>query len=193
LPLRKARPSIVHLTAGGQVVEALAMGSNVAIRRIRADEANGLRDVRLAALAADPDAFGSTYERELGYDESVWVSWAREGAEGPDGAIFVAAGDPVPVGMVMVRLEAHDPSRAHVYGLWVEPGHRGKGLGAALTDATIAWARQRGAAEIALLVVATNDAAARLYRRIGFRDTGRTKTLGRDAGVVELEMARPLP
>jgi ribosomal protein S18 acetylase RimI-like enzyme len=169
------------------------MEPKVAVRRIRADEAAQLREVRLAALARDPDTFGSTYERELAYEPSVWTNRAAEGAEDADGAVFVADGKAGFDGMVMVRLESENPRRAHIYGLWVAPESRHAGLGAALTRATVDWARRRGATEIALTVVAANEAAAALYRGLGFVETGFTKTLGRDASVVELEMARPLP
>jgi ribosomal protein S18 acetylase RimI-like enzyme len=168
------------------------MESSVTIRRIRADEADGLREVRLAALARDPEAFGSTYARELAYEPGVWAERAAEGAGDPDGAIYIAEDAATPVGMVMVRLEDENPSRAHIYGLWVSPESRRAGLGTALTQATVDWARGRGAAEIALTVVAANQGAALLYRRLGFGETGRTKTLGRDPNVLELEMAMSL-
>jgi ribosomal protein S18 acetylase RimI-like enzyme len=168
------------------------MGSSATIRRIRADEADGLREVRLAALARDPKAFGSTYARELAYEPGVWAKRAAEGAGDRDGAIFIAEAADAPVGMVMVRLEAEDERRAHIYGLWVAPESRRAGLGWALTQATIDWARDRGAVEITLTVVAANEGAALLYRRLGFRETGRTMALGRDPSVLELEMAMPL-
>jgi len=36
----------------------------VHIRHVLASEAGRLRELRLASLAADPDAFGSTYARD---------------------------------------------------------------------------------------------------------------------------------
>jgi ribosomal protein S18 acetylase RimI-like enzyme len=168
------------------------MPSQGAVRRIRADEAVALRGVRLAALAADPDAFGSTYEREVAFEAEVWETRAREGANDAETATFVADGEAGLVGIVTVRLESDEPGRAHVYGLWVAPASRGSGLGSALTQAVVDWAGGRGAAEVVLLVVVSNAAAIALYRRLGFVDSGLRKTLGRDPTVEEIEMIRPL-
>ncbi len=44
----------------------------VEVRRIGADEWSAFREVRLAALAESPAAFGSTLEREIAFDDDVW-------------------------------------------------------------------------------------------------------------------------
>jgi hypothetical protein len=41
--------------------------AGVHVRRVRADEADALRDIRLRALADTPLAFGSTHAREAAY------------------------------------------------------------------------------------------------------------------------------
>jgi GNAT superfamily N-acetyltransferase len=52
----------------------------------------------------------------------------------------------------------------------VEPA-RGGGLGRALVEALEAWARERGATRVQLLVDEENLAALGFYRRIGWRPT----------------------
>jgi ribosomal protein S18 acetylase RimI-like enzyme len=47
-------------------------------------------------------------------------------------------------------------------------------VGRALTEAVIAWAGAKGARSLTRWVVATNVAAAELYRRAGFVETGET-------------------
>jgi GNAT superfamily N-acetyltransferase len=59
--------------------------------------------------------------------------------------------------------------------LYVEPSHRGRGIGAALLDAACARARDAGCAAIDLEVDAAHAHAARLYARRGFRRLGRTR------------------
>jgi hypothetical protein len=62
------------------------------IRRIRADEFEGLRRVRLAALAGDPDAFWSQHENEAVRPEEYWRSRAARGAASDTEPLWVAEG-----------------------------------------------------------------------------------------------------
>jgi ribosomal protein S18 acetylase RimI-like enzyme len=62
-------------------------------------------------------------------------------------------------------------------GLAVHPDMRGRGVGSALLDAVIAFARERGLATVRLDVVDTNPDARRLYERKHFVATA-THTYG---------------
>ena len=66
----------------------------------------------------------------------------------------------------------------HKYGaiqnVGVTPAHRGRGIGSALIYAALAGFQQVGLPRVYLEVTAQNDAAVKLYNRLGFR---RTKTL----------------
>jgi ribosomal protein S18 acetylase RimI-like enzyme len=67
------------------------------------------------------------------------------------------------------------PENAHVSGitgLAVAPGARGRGVASALLAAAGQHARERGARKLSLRVLSTNDAALRLYERLGFRREG---------------------
>ncbi len=58
-------------------------------------------------------------------------------------------------------------------GMGIERDHRGKGLGPALLDAALAWARATGTiAWVELGVFSTNPRARRLYERFGFERIG---------------------
>ncbi len=56
--------------------------------------------------------------------------------------------------------------------MWVAPEERGKGVGRALVDAVIVWARANGFARLRLEVVDDNAPAVALYARKGFARTG---------------------
>jgi len=165
-------------------------GLGVHVRRVRADEADALRDLRLRALADTPLAFGSTHAREAAYPPERWTTWARESAAGPSQATFLAfdrAG--MPVGLAFAVVDP-DGQRAHLYAMWVAPEARRAGAGAALVDAVVDWTRTTDARALATAVTIGNDAAARLYERAGFRDTGSREPLGHsDAEVAVLERA----
>ncbi|HYH50714.1 MAG TPA: GNAT family N-acetyltransferase [Acidimicrobiia bacterium] len=57
-------------------------------------------------------------------------------------------------------------------GMFVAAGRRGGGVGSALLEAVIAWARQQNAHKISLAAWTTNHAAIGLYARYGFRVEG---------------------
>jgi ribosomal protein S18 acetylase RimI-like enzyme len=166
--------------------------SSVVIHAVRAGEAERLREIRLRALLDSPDAFGSTHARELQFPPATWTERAARSGRGDEDVTFVAEDSGRWVGMAVGHVEPEDPSRAGLYGLWVEPAARGSGVGLALTDALADWAHSRRAEWLLLLVIESNAGAIRLYHRAGFTETGRIVPLPRDPSVVEIEMVRPL-
>jgi ribosomal protein S18 acetylase RimI-like enzyme len=150
------------------------------VRRIRPDEGETLRAIRLRALADAPLAFGSTHARENAYPPERWRDWAQASSAGGAQAFFFATDAPsdAPVGLASGAIRDTDPRTAHLYAMWVAPEARGSGAGAALVDAVVGWARERGAARVLTEVTVGNDTAARLYERAGFRDTGERAPLG---------------
>lgn len=141
------------------------------VRRLRADEAALFKTLRLRALADAPQAFGSTHAEESQRTDDIWAARLAAPALGShlQGWPFAAEVDGQPVGLAWVKM---DGAAAWVYQVWVAPEARGRGVGAALLDAAITWARARKAAEVRLDVTAGDGAAARLYRRMGFVDVG---------------------
>ena len=57
---------------------------------------------------------------------------------------------------------------AHLSVLAVGAGAEGKGVGTALIDRCVAWARQRGSDRLTLSALVTNNRARALYERKGF-------------------------
>ena len=161
----------------------------ITVDRIRADEADLLRDVRLAALADAPGAFASTHERESGFDSAEWERRATAASSGRAAASFFArdaAGQVV--GLVGVFENRVDPATAELVSMWVSPSGRGQGVGSALVERAIGWAGEAGYARIELWVARGNDAAERLYARRGFTVTGDVQPLPSDPCKNELRM-----
>ena len=57
-------------------------------------------------------------------------------------------------------------------GMGVAKGYRGTGVGSALMDYAIRWARGKGVEKIELSVFSTNETAIRLYEKFGFEREG---------------------
>lgn len=61
-----------------------------------------------------------------------------------------------------------DPRAAFVFNMYVEPGHRGRGLARLLLEAMHTWCRAEGIERLALNAT---EAGARVYRALGYRET----------------------
>jgi ribosomal protein S18 acetylase RimI-like enzyme len=158
----------------------------VRLRRLRADEVEPLRELRLRALSEDPGAFAETLEEARDRPLEDWVGWAADASV----VIVVAIEGERWVGMVACR--QLEPGSTWLTALWVDPAHRGGGLGSRLIEAAADWAREQGAATLELSVTTNNDAAARLYGRTGFIETGRRRPLPSDPSRTEVFLSRPL-
>jgi ribosomal protein S18 acetylase RimI-like enzyme len=138
-----------------------------------------VRPLRLRALREDPDSFGSTLEREQDRPDSDWRIWI-------DGTL-IAFDRGTPVGMANLNL---DREPAEIFGVWVAPEARGKGVGRLLVETLLERAGDR---PIVLCVAESAHAARRLYERMGFRPTGATGALrpGSDLRTIDLRRESP--
>jgi len=153
------------------------------VRRAALGDEPILRELRLAALSDAPDAFGSTYEREMARTTSDWQRWMSPGVTfilyEPAGARGIVAG----------MHDDTDPAVVHLMAMWVHPEIRGSGGADELVTALAAWAQSAGAKWLRLKVIQGNDRARHFYERMGFRSTGHEAVRERD-GLIEAEMER---
>jgi len=70
--------------------------------------------------------------------------------------------------VVGYALAFHSEARAEIHSIAVAPAERGRGVAIALLRRIIALLRRRGFETISLNVRLENDAAIRLYRKLGF-------------------------
>ena len=162
--------------------------STPVVRRVTADDADRLREIRLDALAADPEAFGSTLQRDEALPDEHWRVWAAASATGGDQAVFVGEAETGLVGLVAGFRDTARPRDIHLVSMWVASSWRGAGLGRRLVDALVTWARESDADGVTLWVTDQNDGARRLYEAVGFRSTGRTQPLPSHPQLTETEL-----
>ncbi len=144
------------------------MGESPAMRieRLPAGAWERLRRVRLAALAQAPEAFGSTYAECVLWEPAQWRAQLERIPT------FVAVIDGADVGMVRGVESERSDAAAYLISMWVAPEARRRGVGGALIDAVVGWARGLGKAELLLHARDYNSGAIALYEREGFRATG---------------------
>jgi RimJ/RimL family protein N-acetyltransferase len=94
--------------------------------------------------------------------------WDEQGAQ-----LVALDGDRV-IGSLSMRRDT-SPATRHVatFGMFVVADRRGRGIGAALLEEALSWARSFGVERIELTVYPHNEAAIALYRRFGFVEEGR--------------------
>ena len=147
------------------------------VRVLGGDDWRAWRDIRLRALRDSPDAFGSTYARELGLTEADW----RRRLEDPGAVSVLVLDEGRPVGMGGGYPDL--PGWLHVVAMWVDPAARRRGVGREVLDALQRWAGGRGL-RLHLDVSTTNPGARTAYERYGFTGTGETRPLREGSGAV---------
>ena len=162
------------------------------IRRSRASEWRVLRDLRLRALESDPLAFGSTLAQERALDDERWRDRATSESESSTSARWVA--EDTSGRLVGSLVIAEVERKVYVFGMWVEPQHRGWGIGARLLDAGLTWARSRFPGRpVHLDVNPRQTAAIRLYESRGFLRSAPDRPLGHTPGESRYEMMLQAP
>jgi len=163
------------------------------IRELGGDDADAYVALRRAALMDSPLAFGaSPYDDFVSAPEAVREQLRRS----PEWVILGAFQDDL-IGAVGVFRDRHVKAshKAHVWGMYVSPHHRGRGVAAALLRAAIWHARSLPGVACAHLAVSSAAPAARhLYEQAGFVVWGTEPDALRSEGhaVAEYHMALDL-
>jgi RimJ/RimL family protein N-acetyltransferase len=143
------------------------------IRRLTPSDASAYQSLRLAALQDTPSAFGSSHEEER--DRPVSEIEARL-AVASDSGVFGAFEVDTLVGLVGLRRESMKnlAHKVRIWGMYVVPAARGKGVGRALLLEALALARSTPEiTRVNLSANAGNVAAVHLYESAGFQIFGR--------------------
>ena len=158
--------------------------SDFTVRNAAPGDATAL--VRLARdVGAEPEGWLISTSRWRGAGEER--RYLRSLRRSRDAAVFVAEAPEGIVGRLSVGRDPH-PASAHVadLGLMVAKGHRRRGIGRALLERAVEWARGAGVSKLELHVFPHNDPAIRLYEAFGFRREGyRERHYRRNGGLVD--------
>jgi len=141
------------------------------VRLLAPADAEEFVRVRGRALGEEPLAFSACPEDDRASDRDA----VRTMLADPGRSAIFGAFAPELIGVVGIRREARQKGshKAHVWGMYVAPAHRGAGAGRALLEAAIAHARTLdGIRQIQLSVSEATPAARSLYERCGFRAWG---------------------
>jgi ribosomal protein S18 acetylase RimI-like enzyme len=153
------------------------------IRQLTPDQWQELKQIRLSALADAPQMFLSSFEVEKDYEDAQWE------LEFKRGDWYAGYVDGEPACMMGVTKEADAPvDECYIEYMWVLPRLRRYGVASLLLDEVLGNLRVAGCATVFLWVLTGNDAAARLYRGMGFDWTGVSQPLADRPGSFERQM-----
>ncbi|MEU6238774.1 GNAT family N-acetyltransferase [Kitasatospora sp. NPDC047058] len=158
----------------------------IELRALTSDDWPLFRELRLAALAEAPYAFGSTLAAWQGEGDRE-ERWRSRLIPGALDLVALVDGEP----SAMATGVPGDGS-AELISMWVGPKARGRGVGARLIAEIGQWAARQGFSTLRLAVMPHNPHAIALYERAGFTDTGEPGDLLPDGVGRELLMAKPL-
>ncbi|MDX2017276.1 MAG: GNAT family N-acetyltransferase [Planctomycetota bacterium] len=162
------------------------------IRRLVPEDAPAYVALRREMLADAPLSFASSVESDRGVNEDgVRLSLTRRA---PEVYAIVGAferGERLVAAAGLTREER--PKRRHVAGIWgvyVTPACRGRGLAREVVGRAIEIARGWGVSKVQLSVSETAPAALRVYERLGFVAWGRESDALRvdGTGAAEIHM-----
>ena len=145
------------------------------VRILTAADAEAFWNIRLRALREDPESVGVSYEEilERGIAGAAQGLYRKGAAQ--DDATFGAFDGGTLVGVVGFRREEETKKRhkASIWGIYVTPEMRGKGVGKTLLESAIAYAKTLpGLERINLTAVVTSKEARRLFISLGFTAYG---------------------
>jgi RimJ/RimL family protein N-acetyltransferase len=147
-----------------------AHSETITIRPVTEEDVAAYRDLRLEALREHPEAFGADYQTNLAEPMDYWIERVRKNVGGDTGIIYLALDSGSLVGMTGI-FRGTSPKNIHsgmIWGVFVRPGWRGRGIAGRLIQACLSWGQEQGVRIAKLAVVTTNASAIRCYVGCGF-------------------------
>lgn len=168
------------------------MSSLVSVRAVRRHDAESLRALRLRALAESPEAFAGAAEQEALLPGSHWRELALQSELGDHLAIYVATEGERWLAMGAGRWFDRERAIAQLWGMWVDPTLRGRGVGERLVSSVRGWAAGQGARFLRLGVATRAGDATGFYERLGFVRTGEVRPMRTDPARMAHFLVRPV-
>jgi ribosomal protein S18 acetylase RimI-like enzyme len=159
------------------------------VRRVRKEEWEVYRTLRLNALRLAPDAFGSRYEDAKLLPDEEWQKRVNRFATDSVAVNFIAFQNEQAVGMVSCFIT----DKAEMVQMWVEPNGRRSRVGEALVNALFDWLKSASVPKVFADAFESNASALKLYLKMGFVVAERIEDASAEpAKRVELKLERVL-
>ncbi|WNR45349.1 GNAT family N-acetyltransferase [Paenibacillus roseipurpureus] len=142
----------------------------MSIRVLEEHDAAIYQAVRLSGLSNNPEAFGSTYERELSFSLETVAERIKPSQDKFVLGAFDERGKLVGIVTFVRENGIKTAHKGNVFGMYVAQEARGRGWGKSLMLELIRRASLcEGVEQINLAVMSDNEAAKKLYQSLGFK------------------------
>jgi len=148
----------------------------IEFRKLRPEDSQSYRTIRLECLKNFPDNFGATYEEQSVLPKLAWEEFIEQ--QSPDKFTVGAFDGDALIGICSVNLETRKKTRhmGEIVQMYVKPEYAGQKVGLRLLQAAINKAFEYPHVEqLTLNVLTTNVAANRIYEKAGFTEYGLLK------------------
>jgi ribosomal protein S18 acetylase RimI-like enzyme len=157
------------------------------VRRATVDDLPALGSLGTLLVEAHHAFDPARFLAATGRTPDGYAAFLRSQLDDPNVVLLVAEQEGRVAGYVYGALEGYDYMSLRgpagvLHDLVVDPASRGAGVGRALLEAALEDLRSRGAPRVVLSTAERNEAAQRLFARLGFRRTmvEMTRELGDD-------------
>lgn len=150
--------------------------SKTLIERIKAEDWQKYRELKLKALLEEPTAFSTIFEEERNLEDDDWIDKVSKFALSERQRVVVAKRDENIIGMMGVIFDSSVKRKhiARIVSVFVPRAFRGKGLSRKLMEALLANIQEVDyIRKVKLTVNANQEPAINLYKSFGFREVGK--------------------
>ena len=139
------------------------------IRKLNITDIKEYKQIRLEMLKKAPKSFGSSFEEESLFEDSMWENRLTK-----EDINVVGAFDNGLLGVVLAVTNPRKKLKhlAHINSMFVKESSRQSGVGDKLVKAAIELLTEKGVEHVNLSVVTDNVGAIKLYERNGFTTYG---------------------
>jgi len=165
------------------------------IVKLSAEDWEEYKTLRLRALKEDPQAFGTTYQKNIAYPKAEWQRRLASVAKGETNWLLFARENNKLVGMIGAFIEEDVEGTATIFGVYVPKEERGRGISIKLMEEILKELSKKSIFKKVKLMVSKNQLPAiGLYKKFGFKQVGIEHFKMGDGNIAEeLVMERPLP
>lgn len=149
---------------------------DVEIIKIEPEKWEEYKELRLASLRNDKCAFLASFEEKVKASDDEWKKRLEESETEEEGFILFARYQGKLVGLLGAYFPKHEKQNhiAELYGFYVDPSLRGKGIGKRLMEEVLAKLEKRkDIVKVKIGVNEIQEKAIEIYKKFGFKEVGR--------------------